>query len=244
MIWFPSLLALIAGVTSVTVGGVIQGSVGIGLGLVAVPVLGFFIPDALPQVIVLASIPLMTAMVWHERHEFDLASVRWLVLGRFVGAAPAFVVLALVSDRALQMVIGVSTLLLVPMMAVRTVRIRVTGGSQFTAGALSGFTGTATGIGGATIALLYAHHRAETIRPTLALVMLLGSFVSMTGYGITGRLTLSDVGLAAALILPILVGLAIGLRVRSRLQGEGFRRALLIVVAVTAGSLVVRAAAG
>lgn len=217
---------------------------GIGLGLVAVPVLGLAIPAALPQAIVIASIPLMTIMLWQERSEFDLGEVRWLVVGRFAGALPAFAVLAMVSVRWLQLIIGVSTLMVIPPMVAHNLRFRVTPSSQFVAGAVSGFTGTATGVGGATIALLYQRERAAALRPTLALVMLAGSAVSVSGYVITGRLHAADLALALLLVVPILSGFAVGKHVRGRLDGQRFRTALLLVVGATAGTLVVQAIVG
>jgi uncharacterized membrane protein YfcA len=236
-----SVGALLAAAVSVLVGAAVQGAIGIGLGLVAIPVLALVAPETLPHVIVLASLPLMGAMVWHERQEFELGTMRWLVTGRLLGALPAFAVLAAVSDRVLQLFIGVSTLVFVGLMSTRRVRIPITRSTQFAAGAVSGFTGTATGVGGPTIALLYSHHRAATLRPTLALVMLIGSALSVVGYAVGGRYEPGDVGLAALLLVPIAAGLALGVRVRSRLQGPAFRATLLGAVSATAVALILQA---
>lgn len=214
------------------------------MGLVAIPVLALLVPDRLPQAIVLASLPLALFMLWHERNAIQLHRTTWLLVGQFVGVAPAILVLAVVPVRVLQGVFAVATLATVVLMVTLRVSIRSTPRNQLVAGVLSGFIGTAAGLGGPPVALLYAHESGRKLRATMALVLLASTVFSIIGYWSGGRLTQDDLALGAALLVPVVLGLWIGVLVREHLHGPRLRRAVFLLITISALVLLSRAVTG
>lgn len=218
----------------VFLGALVQGSLGFGMGLVAIPVLALMIPEHLPQTIILAALPLTVFMLWQERDAVRLRTMTWLLAGRVIGVLPAVLVLIVVSERILQGFVAIATLAAVAVMALRRGGVAITNRSQLVAGTLSGFIGTAAGLGGPPVALLYADQSGRRLRATLALVMLVGNVASILGYWFGGRLTPVDLGLGAAFLVPTALGLALGVVVRRHLHGPRLRRAVLAVVTLSA----------
>lgn len=241
---FPSVVAIGLTALSIAAGAFVQVSIGLGLGLMAVPVIGIFAPQLLPQGIVMAAMPLMTAMIWQERTAFRLDGLSWLLVGRTLGILPALAVLSVISVRLLQGVLGVMTLVAVLAMTRFRGGLRITPVSQTGVGFLSGFAGTATGIGGAPVALLYAGEQPTPLRMALSVVSLMGSVLGVIGYAVGGRLGATDLAFATLCVIPVGVGFFVGLRVRGKIPTSVFRAAVLGVVSVTALVLIGRSIAG
>lgn len=239
---FPSVALLVVAVLGVIVGAAVQSSLGFGMGLVSLPALGLSVPERLPQTVVLLALPLTVLMLWEGRDALRSDRVGWLLAGRVVGVFPAMAVLLVIDPRALQVLIGVVTLAVVATMAAsREGTVRATPVTQLTAGTASGFVGSAAGLGGPPIALLYAGREGRERRAVLALVLLFGNVVSLVGYAAIGRLDRADLLLAAVLLVPLLLGLRWGSWLRPRVDGSSARRAVLVAVAVSAVVLVLRA---
>lgn len=241
---FPGAAALAVGLASLFFGALVQGSLGFGMGLVSIPLLGMLVPERQPQTVILVVLPLTLLMLWHERDAVRPRLITWLLVGRVLGVLPAVLVLMVVPERALQVLFAVTTLAAVGLMATNRIAIEITQRTQLFAGSLSGFIGTAAGLGGPPVALLYANQSGRTLRATLALMMLVGNTASLVGYWIGGRLTLVDLTLGGVFLIPTLVGLGAGVVVRRHLHGPSLRRAVLSVVTVSALVLLVRAVQG
>jgi uncharacterized membrane protein YfcA len=69
---------------AVAVWAVVQGSIGFGFALVAVPVLTLLRPEALPATVLLLVTP-MAAMALRKRCAVDVPGLVYLVSGRLVG---------------------------------------------------------------------------------------------------------------------------------------------------------------
>jgi len=59
---------LVVAALVVMIGAAVQATVGIGLGMLAAPVLGLIDEAFLPTVIIIVVIPLSAAVAWRERH--------------------------------------------------------------------------------------------------------------------------------------------------------------------------------
>jgi uncharacterized membrane protein YfcA len=225
--------AILAVAGATLVGASIQGSIGFGMNLVTVPVLALALPDALPATAVLFGIPISIAMVRHEHHALDRAGLLWIFAGRIPGTIAGAIVVASVSSNTLKIVIGASVLLVV-VLSVSAPPIPLTPATQFAGGAVSGTTGTAAGIGGPPIALLYQHHPGPTMRSTLAASFLFGTILSTATLGVAGEVTLADCVLAAALVPLIIVGTWIGRQAHDVLDRRWLRPAVLAFATVSA----------
>lgn len=237
----PSPEAVIIATAAVLAGAIVQGSLGFGMGLVSIPILALFVPNQLPQALVLASLPHTVLMLRRERDGLEAKKMSWLVLGRILGVAPGVVILTLVSARHLQILFAITTLGTAVAMAVKNVNVRISVSSQLVAGSISGLVGTAAGLGGPPVALLYANEPGGPLRSSLSSILLIGNTFAVLGYWIGGRLTARDLALAAVLLVPIMLGLRLGFAVRGRLEGPMLRGAVLLLV--SASSMVLLASA-
>ncbi len=153
----PSLLVLTALV--VLVAGFVQGSTGLGFALITAPVIGWIEPLLLPVLVLVLMIPLNAYVAWRERHALDRGGAGWIMLGRIAGTFGGFWVLVAVPASSLNLVIGGSTT--VAVLATLLAPSFLQGPRAFlVAGAVTGVTETATGIGGPPLALVYQHRPA------------------------------------------------------------------------------------
>ena len=181
-----SVAAVCLAVVATMVGATIQGGIGFGMNLVTVPILALFIPESLPATAVLLGIPISIAMLRHEFHALDRRGIGWIMVGRVPGSILGAWVVATVTLAALQAFIGVVVLLIVGA-SLLAPPIPARPETQVTAGAVSGVTGTAAGIGGPPIALLYQHHPGPAIRSTLAASFFFGTLLSIATLSVAGK---------------------------------------------------------
>ena len=107
------------------------------------------------------------------------------------------------------------------------------------AGAASGFTGTAAGVGGPPMGLTYQHAEPATLRATLSAFFAVGAMVSLLGLAIAGEVDRHRLGLALIVLPGVPLGLALSKPLIGRLPAERIRPLVLAVCAASALALVV-----
>jgi uncharacterized membrane protein YfcA len=229
--------------SSVLVGAAVQGAVGLGLGLVAAPVTALIAPSLVPGVPLLLAVGLTTATLARERRDIDWSGLTWALPARAAGTVLGVLVVGWLADRALGLAVGVMVLVAVAL-TVWAIRVPVNRGTLVTAGLVAGTTGTATSIAGPPIALLYQHRPGPQVRSTLAVFFLVGVLLSLAGLALGGALHLRDLEVAGVLAPVLFLGFALSGPVRSRLDVDHTRTAILTVCAVSAVALLVRSAVG
>ena len=225
--------ALLAAAVATLVGAAIQSSIGFGMNLVTVPVLALVLPESLPVAVIVLGIPISVTMLRHEHGAVDRAGLGWLIGGRIPGTALAVWVVAVVSTAALQVVVG-GVVLAVVLASVVAPPIPVRPATQAVAGMVSGITGTAAGIGGPPVALLYQHREGPTIRSTLAAAFLIGTGLSLSFLLAARLVTLEQVALGVGLTPLVIVGAVWGRRSHATLERGWLRPAVLGFAAVSA----------
>jgi uncharacterized membrane protein YfcA len=223
---------------AVVAGAIVQGSVGFGMNLVVVPVLALVAPDALPAVAVMLGIPIGAAMARHELHAVDRRGVAWIFTGRVPGTLVGTAIVVAVSSGTLEVLVGIAVLLAVAM-SLAAPPIPVRPATMAAAGAVGGITGTAAGIGGPPLALLYQHHEGPVIRSTLAASFLLGTALSVTTLAIAGEVSWSQVALALVLAPATIIGSRTARRAARFLDAGYVRPAVLTFAAVSATVVIV-----
>ena len=220
-------------VVATLVGAAIQGSIGFGMNLVIVPVLALVAPNALPATAVLLGVPVSFVMLRHEHHATDRPGLAWIIAGRIPGTVLGTWVVAAFTPDALKGFIGVCVLFVVALSVVAP-PIRLTPSTQVASGVASGVTGTAAGIGGPPVALLYQHHPGPTMRATLAATFFFGTLLSILMLGIAREIRFADVLIACVLIPIIIVGSLLGRRAHDILDRGWMRPAVLVFAAISA----------
>ncbi|WP_235854414.1 sulfite exporter TauE/SafE family protein [Nonomuraea aridisoli] len=226
-------LVLMVGGLAVFVGAVVQGSVGFGVGLVAAPVLTMLDPDAMPGAIQVVNMTLPLFTLATEWRRVDWCGVGFATLGRLPGSIIGAVVIVYVSVHARGVFVAVMVLVAVVLTA-RALSVPRNGLTITSAGFVSGVTGTATGIGGPPIALVYQNAKGAQIRATLAMFFFLSAAQSLVILAVVGELPASALATGAALIVPMVLGFAVSGPLRRYLDGGKVRVAVLTVAAGSA----------
>lgn len=238
-----SILELAVALVVVAAGALIQGSIGIGLGILTVPILSLIDPVMAPVPTLLLAIPLAVSMAWRERTDIHGRSVIWLLLGRFPGAIFGLGLLAIATQRTLDIFIAASVLAAVAILStgVKMPRNRA---SELVTGITAGIMGMVASMGGPPAALLFKDERGPTVRSTLALFFSFGLVVTLIARIMAGRITADDVVLGALLLPGLTVGYVASSRLRGRVDAMALRPAILAVSSIAAVGLLVRAVAG
>jgi hypothetical protein len=227
---------------TVVVASTVQGVVGFGSNLLAVPVVALIVPAALPGAMVVPGIPMAVAMAAHEREHIDWRGSRYLLLGRVPGTAVGVAVVAAASTEALAVIIGVVVIAAVVLsMAASHLHPGITPTSASVTGVVTGVTGTAAAIDGPPLALLYQNDPAPVFRSTLATQFAIGTVFTITGLLLGGQLHGWQLLLGVSLMPCFFAGLALSLVVRPRLAGRELRPAVLTIAALTGVAAILRA---
>ncbi len=221
------LITLVVGI-----GSVLQGAVGFGLGLFAVPFLVLIEPQSVPGPILLASGMLTMLMLIREHHALRRADLKWSLIGRVIGTLFALAVLVLVPPSALSAVFGALILLAVGLTA-SGLHLVPTSVTLAGAGVLSGFMATTVSIGGPPVALLYQHEPGPSIRATLSAFFLIGALISIVGLSLIGRFGMTEIVLTASMLPGIAIGFVASRRLANVLDRGLIRPAILVVSATT-----------
>ncbi|MFE9103174.1 sulfite exporter TauE/SafE family protein [Actinomadura geliboluensis] len=235
----PPLDFLLIGGLAALAGAIVQGSVGLGVGLVATPVVTLLYPSLMPGAILVVALVLPLATLAREVGHVDSRGLGWAFGGRLAGTPFGVWLVAAVPARVLGVVIGTVVLAALAMTA-GSREVPRNRRTLAAAGVVSGTTGTASGIGGPPLALLYQRESGPRVRATLALYFAGGTLLSLVVLGATGHLPARQVVAGAALLPFVLAGFLVAGPLRRRLDAGRLRLALLIVVGTSAVVLIVR----
>lgn len=219
---------------------VLQGSVGLGFAMLSVPLLSLIDPQLAPTPQLIVALPLTVSVALREGHSIELRGFWWIIAGRIPGAFIGVALLAVATQRMLDVFIALVVLAAVALI-LRGFHVTRTPTAKFLAGTASGTTGVVASIGGPPIALLYSRAEARTIRSTLAAVFTIGVALSLTFRAASGHVSMTDLRVAAMLFPAVVVGYLISTAVKDRIPTSRARTAILVVSAIAAGALLVRA---
>lgn len=227
MNWWQWVLAIGA----VFIGASAQGSFGFGLGLVAAPVLAIADPNFIPGPLLMVAMVLTILVMLREKSGVDWRGMKWAIVGRVPGSLAGTALVVLLSERLL--IISFSLLVIVGViLSIAGWKVQPTSRTLFTAGAASGLMGSVTSIGGPPMGIVYQRSSGAEMRATLSGFFVFGSTLSVSLLLIAGELHLADVGRAAVLTPPMLIGYFSSRHIARRLDGGQLRPALLAFSAV------------
>ena len=236
--WVAVIVALVAVLTA----AVIRGYSGFGFAMVAVTGMSLVMPPAIvvPVVLLLevfASIQLLP-QVWRD---ISWVSLRWLFIGS--AAAIPLGVFLLSSLPETPMRVGISILVLAAAILLsRGFALKRMPGRRFTlgVGALCGVLNGAAAIGGPPAILFYLSSPAGVaVSRASIIVYFLGiDLGSLAVAAYRQMVTVQTLTLAAACLIPLIAGIALGSRIFQRFDQALFRRNVLyLLMALAAAGL-------
>ena len=232
--WFLANAAMLAG-------SIVQGGIGFGGNLLAVPVLVLLDPEFIPGPALIGSLSLTLMMIAREPGDGDWPRVFPALVGRVPGTFMGAAVVALLSTDALTWFFAVGILITVAISA-SGVHVTPTRANLFGGGLASGFMATAIAVGGPPMALVLQSSEGPVVRRTLSRFFAVGvgfSFVALTAFG---EMDLADVSRGLALIPGTAIGLLLSGRLARYLDRGYTRPAVLTLSAIAAVAALVRVA--
>jgi len=223
-------------------GGLVKGATGMGLPIVALPILASFLD--VQHAVALLVFPLLATNLWQAwRFRSDLWRADFLpalLIGGGIGIALGTILIASLPERSLSLgVAGVvfaytALRLLKPQFVVSPgLARRIAAPIGFSAGLLQGATGMGGPIGGTFVHALRLNRTAHAA--VLSAMFLLFVIVQIPALAVVGLLTWRIALESMLAVLPAIAMVPVGIWIAGRLSPTAFDRlvlALLIVVAV------------
>jgi uncharacterized protein len=232
---------LVLGLVAV-MGAFVQAVVGLGMGLVAAPVVGILAPSLVPSLPLWLALFISGLMLAGERAHIDWRALAWALPARVPGTLVGAWLVLQFTEEQIGVALALMTLVAVGV-AVRATHIPVTPRTLLGAGFGAGVTGTATSIGGPAIALLFQREPPAVMRSTLSVFFFVGVLLSLTGLGISGSISRESWQVALLLAPGVLAGMLVGSAVRDRIRRDAFRAGVLVVCTASAVTLLIRSLA-
>lgn len=235
-------IELIAALSLVLIGAIVQGSIGFGIAAVAAPVLLLVNRVFLPGPMLFATTLLTGMMTIRDREHVAWSDVAVCTGGRFVGMLPAAVAVKFLSAAAYDLIFAIAVLVGV-FFSVGGLKVRLTLRNLFATAIGSGFMSTISAIGGPPMALAYQHERGPKIRGTLSAIFTIGAPISMSGLWWAGKFGATELVLGLLLLPAIFAGFFLSRFTAGRMDQHRTRPAILAISAVTAMVVMVQSVA-
>lgn len=220
-------------------GSIVQGSIGIGLGLIAAPALVAIDPAFTPGPLLIVAQMVGVRHIVAEREHADIPAFKNSMLGVPFGVVGAIVVLEMMSARWLGIVVGSLTAmaaagLLMGMSFKRSKRAEVV------AGLACAFASLTAALPGPPVICVYNDMKPSTLRPTSSLLILSVAVIGFVSLFLTGNFGSHEVELLGWLVPGALIGLFAARYVRPHLNRPWFRPLVLVIALVGGLALVAR----
>jgi uncharacterized membrane protein YfcA len=217
---------------------------GFGFALIAVPLLSLFID---PQTaVVLATVVgafSSTFQAINDRAHVQEDVVQRLSIAAYVGMPFGLLVFMVVSESVLRFIVGVVVLIaafaLMRGFSISTSNRRY----DWVMGWLSGVLATSTSTNGPPLVFLLQAKKLspECFRASINVVFSLTSFGAILLFAVSGNISRDDFLGIAVSVPMLLLGLAIGFKVRSRINSEQFRILVFVLLIISALSALIAA---
>ncbi|ABG30509.1 sulfite exporter TauE/SafE family protein [Roseobacter denitrificans] len=203
----------------VVLASLVQTSTGMGFGMIAAPLLALISLEFVPGPMLFVNVFLSLLMLSDGRNHVVRKEVTLLLPTIFVGTLIGAAVIMLLPVDILGIVFALMILVAVAI-TVFAKALPMTSGNLVICGVAVGVMGTATGIPGGPLVVLYQNEPIEKTRPTMALVFTFSYIASLIALSIAGVFSVY-LALLGLLMLPgLIVGYVIGKRLRGYMSRE------------------------
>ena len=238
---------LALGICAFVLGGLVKGTLGIGLPMVAVPLLSLGVPATRAMVLVMVSV--LVSNLWQMRASgISAAGVR-----RFLPLIAALLVSTVITvpltlalpETTLRRLLALVVLLALALNAL-PLHLQVPPAQErwwsLAVGTASGILGGVSSLTGPIIIsyLMSLRMAREVFVGSISVIYLVGAMALYASMAVQGRIGGTDLLWSTLALLPMAVGLVIGQRLRGHLSEAWFRRVLLAFLGAVALTLLLR----
>lgn len=225
---------IFAAMLVIFIGSYVQSSIGFGLAIISAPVLFFIDPLYVPAPITISALTLSIANAAKHHHAVSLKELKFAIIGRVPGTVAGGLLLIWIDVQGLALFLGVSVIAAV-LLSLSGLQFRATKGSMFSAGLLSGFMGTSSGIGGPPMALVMQHEGNDYIRANLAAFFIVSTIMSLIMLTAVDRFGQEEIIISLPLMPAALAGYWVAMRTLHLVSHEKLRLFSLLLC-ILAGS--------
>ncbi|REJ86232.1 MAG: sulfite exporter TauE/SafE family protein [Acidobacteria bacterium] len=218
----------------------LQGTVGIGLGMVAAPILLLIAPQLVPAPLLMANFALALLVSLRDRRGMRIAEIGPAIVGRFPGALVGAALVAWLAAGVLDVVLGSLLLGSVVLATLQRTALPMTRRNLVGAGFVSGITGTAVSVGGPPIALVVRSLEGERLRGTLSGYFFVGGTLSLIVLAAYGQIGRAELATLTFMVPATLLGYAASTPLIGRVRPEGVRTAILVLSGATSALVLAR----
>lgn len=202
--------SLIIALVAVIAGSALQSLSGLGLAVIASPILILINPSFLPVPILILGCILSLLNCARYRQQLNFGNIKLALIGRVPGSIIGVILLVLFPPITFAIFFSLFIMLSV-LMTYRHINIYHSPRNLLLAGFFSGVMGTTTSVGGPPIALVYQNSKLRTARAELGLFFLIGTLLSLMLLGISGNVSTVQLQLTLPLIPAVIIGFYLSL---------------------------------
>ena len=230
-------IALVIGFAAL--GAMVQGCLGIGIGLVAAPVLVSIDPAFAPGPLLLIGQVVGLRHVFAEREHIDREAFRHVLIGIPFGIVAGLSILLMIDARVLSIIVGSATAIAAAaiLLGLRVARSRT---GDITAGGLMAFASVTAALPGPPLVVGFSDMKPSCMRGTASASILIVAVIAGVSLVVAGRFGRDELELLALLLPGALLGLFSARYLRPVLDRSWFRTAVLVLACVGGIALVVR----
>jgi uncharacterized membrane protein YfcA len=242
-----TVLIIAACAAAILFGGIVKGTLGVGLPLFAVPLMSLMIGST--QAIALVAVPVLASNIWQAWQEaswkatfkrfWPLMLTQAIMTVFAVHWTLSFTVKQLNMLVAFAVVLAVVSMLFKPSFSISPEKEKWTGAMV---GTLSGMLGGVSSLMGPILIsyMMSLKMKRDEFVGAISVIYLnaaLPLYAAMYGFD---RMELIDIGYSFLALIPMALGLSTGQKLRHRLSEEAFRKVLLGFLIFVAALLVLR----
>lgn len=242
----PGTIAAVSGI--VLLAALVQRAVGFGSALLAVPLMTFVVPTK--SAVVISFLIGTSTSAWVSLHlasHVEWRTTRRLGLGTMVGAPVGVVILSVISAGVLRLTLGFAVCMAAAWIIVSSRRsnrpVAPHAPRTIAMGVASGVLSTSLATNGPP--LVYELRRTgftdDRFRATISVAFTISDVIGLPLLAVAGLISTSDIALAAAALVPGVVGVRLGSWVSGRMQTHHFIRAVDLLLLATGAVTVAKA---
>ena len=237
---------LIVIITSVFLGGIIKGAVGIGMSMFSVPIITFFIPPTTS--IMLLCCPVLITNILQMQFRKGIGSYRFLpmfislVIGLIIGGKLILEIDSSTISQIMASLIIVSVT--INSLGINFIKIKPVFEKKITiiVGFFSGIIGGLSSMYAPLIIayLVSVNLEKEFFIRTVATMYFIGSLILYPFFIYNDLGTMVDLLISLLLIIPALIGQYLGTKMRYRISNEVFRKVTFLILFIIGISLLLK----
>jgi uncharacterized protein len=240
------LLIAIAG--SLVIAGWLKGVIGVGMPIIALPLLSMLI-DVRASVMLL-SVPLVLSNIPQALEGGKVIPCVAALVPVLIGMLPGIVVgvaVLLTIDPGMAKLIAGIVVIIIGSLTLLTPKLEIKGRAQAPFGLASGFLGGVLGGLAAMpgpivfVYLLAKGLRGRDFTKEASMFLVLSAALLAVILTSSHAFGWSDLGLSTAALAPVAVGMVVGQKVRDTMPGHAFKKTVLVVVLLSGAELVRKA---